>query len=165
MIIERTCLYKADLYWYFAHVNENRTGLVRVGFFSVCHPRDASRNGCAIMPSRMLWSRRFVVAQITKVQWCEGMRLVLELDLPWMSLCDELVDCERDGCINFSKFLDRFVLVLFCFVSGFGCTCALSLSLSLPPSFSLSLSLSLFLSFSLSCLSLSLLSLSLSNHV
>ena len=29
MIIERTCLYKADLYWYWAHVNETRTGQVR----------------------------------------------------------------------------------------------------------------------------------------
>jgi hypothetical protein len=45
--------------------------------------------------------------QISKVLWAEGMRLVLELDLPWISLSDELADFEPDGRINFSKFLDR----------------------------------------------------------
>jgi hypothetical protein len=35
------------------------------------------------------------------------MRLVLELDLPWLSLCDELVDFEEDGSIHFPKFLER----------------------------------------------------------
>ena len=47
------------------------------------------------------------MAQVSKIQWCEGMRLVLELDLPWVSLCDELADIEADGTISFPKFLDR----------------------------------------------------------
>lgn len=72
MIIERTCLYKADLYWYFANVNDAKNG------------------------------------RVSKIQWCEGMRLVLELDLPWVSLCDELADIEADGTISFPKFLDRY---------------------------------------------------------
>jgi protein phosphatase len=36
------------------------------------------------------------------------MRLVLELDLPWMAYCDDLADTEPNGCINYSKFLERY---------------------------------------------------------
>lgn len=44
---------------------------------------------------------------MNRLQWADGMRFVLELDLPWMSLCDKLADAEPDATINYSKFLDR----------------------------------------------------------
>lgn len=65
MIIERLCLHKADLYWFFCNADDEHSG------------------------------------RCTKVEWGEAMRLVLELDLPWLSLCDELVDYEPvRGCCS-----------------------------------------------------------------
>ena len=76
MIIERMCLKKADLFWYFANVDDSHIG------------------------------------RISRLQWAEGMRLVLELDLPWLAYCDDLADSEADGLINYSKFLERYRIEL-----------------------------------------------------
>ena len=49
---------------------------------------------------------------ISRMQWAEGMRVVLNLELPWISLADMLVDREPDGRINFSLFLDRYRIAM-----------------------------------------------------
>lgn len=45
---------------------------------------------------------------VSKAIWADGMRTVMNLDLPWSSLCNMLAESEPDGRINYSKFLDRY---------------------------------------------------------
>jgi hypothetical protein len=52
-----------------------------------------------------------------QVQWAEGMRTILGLDLPWLSLAASLAEADDKGRINYSHFLDRCV-------QGRGAVCA-----------------------------------------
>jgi hypothetical protein len=49
---------------------------------------------------------------ITKVQWAEGMRTVMNVELPWITLANTLVDFEYDGRINYTRFLDRYRIAM-----------------------------------------------------
>jgi len=78
MLMERICLRKPDLYFFFSAAD--RTG---------------NKDG-----------------HVTKVIWADGMRTVLDLELPWISLCPMLAEIEPDGRINYTKFLDRYRIAM-----------------------------------------------------
>jgi protein phosphatase len=44
---------------------------------------------------------------VTRAKWAEGLRLVLQMDLPFLSYLEHLAEVEPDGTINYSKFLER----------------------------------------------------------
>ncbi|CAM9129165.1 unnamed protein product [Discosporangium mesarthrocarpum] len=48
--------------------------------------------------------------RISKVQWANGLKLVLQLDVPFLSYVERLVDVEDDGTINYTKFLERYMV-------------------------------------------------------
>lgn len=50
--------------------------------------------------------------RVTKSQWADGMRTVLNLDLPWIMLAPSLVEFEGDGRIAYAKFLDRYTIAV-----------------------------------------------------
>jgi protein phosphatase len=50
--------------------------------------------------------------RITKAQWAEGMRVVLNLELPWIMLAPSLVESDPDGKISYPKFLDRYTIAV-----------------------------------------------------
>lgn len=50
--------------------------------------------------------------RVTKAQWADGMRTVLNLDLPWIMLAPSLVEFEGDGRIVYAKFLDRYTIAV-----------------------------------------------------
>jgi len=45
---------------------------------------------------------------VTRMEWAQGMKLVLQLDLPFLSYQERLVDLEPDGTVNYSNFLERY---------------------------------------------------------
>jgi hypothetical protein len=49
---------------------------------------------------------------ISKIEWADGMRTVLSLDLPWLTLLPQLVDVASDGRINYTRFLDRYRIAM-----------------------------------------------------
>jgi Ca2+-binding EF-hand superfamily protein/diadenosine tetraphosphatase ApaH/serine/threonine PP2A family protein phosphatase len=49
---------------------------------------------------------------ITKQVWADGMRTVLDIDIPFINLCSTLCDIESDGRINFTRFLDRYHIAM-----------------------------------------------------
>jgi Ca2+-binding EF-hand superfamily protein len=64
-------------------------------FFYSAADRGGSQDGC-----------------ITKQVWADGMRTVLDIDIPFINLCSSLCDIESDGRINFTKFLDRYHIAM-----------------------------------------------------
>eukprot|EP00752_Nemacystus_decipiens_P008777 g7832.t1 len=46
--------------------------------------------------------------RVSKVQWANGLNLVLQLDVPFLSYVDRLAEVEEDGSINYTKFLERY---------------------------------------------------------
>lgn len=64
-------------------------------FFYSAADRGGSQDGC-----------------ITKQAWADGMRTVLDIDIPFINLCSSLCDIESDGRINFTKFLDRYHIAM-----------------------------------------------------
>lgn len=49
---------------------------------------------------------------VSKMEWADGMRTVLNLDLPWLTLLPSLVDAQADGRINYTVFLDRYRIAM-----------------------------------------------------
>mmetsp|Transcript_35609 Transcript_35609/g.61601 ORF Transcript_35609/g.61601 Transcript_35609/m.61601 type:complete len:900 (+) Transcript_35609:141-2840(+) len=45
---------------------------------------------------------------VTRMEWAQGLKLVLQLDLPFLSYQDRLAEVEDDGSINYGKFLERY---------------------------------------------------------
>eukprot|EP00904_Undaria_pinnatifida_P006940 jgi/Undpi1/3376/HiC_scaffold_15.g06749.m1 len=45
---------------------------------------------------------------VTKVQWANGLKLVLNLDVPFISYVERLTEVEESGLINYTKFLERY---------------------------------------------------------
>ena len=78
LIIERVCMRKPDLYFFFSTAD-----------------KAGGRDG-----------------RISQSTWADGMRTVLNLDLPWVSLCASLCDFEADGRINYTRFLDRYRIAM-----------------------------------------------------
>jgi diadenosine tetraphosphatase ApaH/serine/threonine PP2A family protein phosphatase len=78
LLIERICLRKSDLY-----------------FFYSASDKAGSRDG-----------------RVTKLVWADGMRTVLDLDLPWLKLCSSLCDIEPDGRISYPRFLERYRIAM-----------------------------------------------------
>lgn len=78
MLMERICLRKPDLYFFFSAAD-----------------RSGNKDG-----------------KVTKIVWADGMRTVLDLELPWISLCSMLAETETDGRINYTKFLDRYRIAM-----------------------------------------------------
>ena len=64
-------------------------------FFYSAADRAGSQDGC-----------------ITKQVWADGMRTVLDIDIPFINLCGSLCDFESDGRINFTRFLDRYHIAM-----------------------------------------------------
>ncbi len=50
--------------------------------------------------------------RVTRGEWADAMRSVLGLDIPWIRLCPSLADVESDGCINYSRFLERYRIAM-----------------------------------------------------
>jgi protein phosphatase len=50
--------------------------------------------------------------RLSKREWSDGMRAVLDIDLPWLSLCSHLATVEADGRINYTTFLDRYSIAM-----------------------------------------------------
>lgn len=49
------------------------------------------------------------IGRVSKLEWADAMRTVLDLELPWMRLATRLADIEvDDGRINYGRFLDRY---------------------------------------------------------
>jgi Ca2+-binding EF-hand superfamily protein/diadenosine tetraphosphatase ApaH/serine/threonine PP2A family protein phosphatase len=46
--------------------------------------------------------------RISRLDWSKSLRLVLELDIPFLLYQNRLAELEPDGTINYSKFLDRY---------------------------------------------------------
>ena len=49
---------------------------------------------------------------VSKMEWADGMRTVLNLDLPWLTLLPSIVDAQADGRINYTMFLDRYRIAM-----------------------------------------------------
>mmetsp|Transcript_28813 Transcript_28813/g.36128 ORF Transcript_28813/g.36128 Transcript_28813/m.36128 type:complete len:885 (+) Transcript_28813:145-2799(+) len=45
---------------------------------------------------------------ISRMEWAQGLKLVLQLDLPFLSYQERLAELEPDGTINYGKFLERY---------------------------------------------------------
>ncbi|CAM9253745.1 unnamed protein product, partial [Laminaria digitata] len=45
---------------------------------------------------------------VNKVQWANGLKLVLGLDVPFLSYVDRLTEVEESGVINYTRFLERY---------------------------------------------------------
>ncbi|KAG5179686.1 serine/threonine protein phosphatase [Tribonema minus] len=45
---------------------------------------------------------------VTRLQWANGLKLVLQLDVPFLSYVDRLADVDEDGNINYTNFLERY---------------------------------------------------------
>jgi Ca2+-binding EF-hand superfamily protein len=85
MIVERIVLRKPDLHFFYA-AEEAKAG------------KSSSGSGSGT---------------ITKATWAEGLRQVLGLDLPWLSLQPMLVALEAgSGRVNYSRFLDRYSIAM-----------------------------------------------------
>jgi Ca2+-binding EF-hand superfamily protein/diadenosine tetraphosphatase ApaH/serine/threonine PP2A family protein phosphatase len=50
--------------------------------------------------------------RVSKLVWADGMRTVLDLELPWLNLCSMLAEAEADGRINYTRFLDRYRIAM-----------------------------------------------------
>jgi diadenosine tetraphosphatase ApaH/serine/threonine PP2A family protein phosphatase/Ca2+-binding EF-hand superfamily protein len=50
--------------------------------------------------------------KINKSQWADGMRTVLNLDLPWIMLAPSLVEADAEGRISYARFLDRYTIAV-----------------------------------------------------
>ncbi|CAN0114314.1 unnamed protein product [Pylaiella littoralis] len=46
--------------------------------------------------------------RVSKVQWANGLNLVLQLDVPFLSYVERLAEVEEDDSINYTKFLERY---------------------------------------------------------
>jgi hypothetical protein len=54
---------------------------------------------------------------VTRLQWANGLKLVLQLDVPFLSYLERLADVDADGNVNYTNFLERYrvqVSVLAC---------------------------------------------------
>jgi hypothetical protein len=45
---------------------------------------------------------------VTRLQWANGLKLVLQLDVPFLSYLDRLADVDADGNVNYTNFLERY---------------------------------------------------------
>jgi hypothetical protein len=116
MVVERVVLSKPDLYFYWA--NLDRTG-VQDGTIT----KVGAAGWHVVTYGLTMTSRRRASPVVPRshppptpppppawqVQWAEGMRTILGLDLPWLSLAASLAEADDKGRINYSHFLDRCV--------------------------------------------------------
>jgi len=119
MVVERVVLSKPDLYFFWA--NLDRTGvqdgtITKVsGVCEISVVRRPSTRGAALARQRAqevgvaCACLRCASAHIppAQVQWAEGMRTILGLELPWLSLAPTLAEIDDNGRVNYSHFLDR----------------------------------------------------------
>ncbi|KAF0696480.1 Aste57867_12775 [Aphanomyces stellatus] len=66
---------------------------------------------CELKPDLFRWFTqrdRNHNGRVSRLVWSEGLKSVLQLDLPYLLYQPKLADLEADNCINYSKFLTRY---------------------------------------------------------
>ena len=101
MLMERICLHKDSLYFYWSSIDRGSTNAAAAAAAGTKGNTHAAAAGVG-----------HLAASISKLQWAEGMRQVLNLDLPWLALIPMLVDIEPDGSIVYPRFLDRYHIAM-----------------------------------------------------
>ena len=98
MLVERICLHKDSLYFFWSTTDRGQAA-------GRAPAASATTSPGASVPAAP-------TGLITKIQWADGMRQVLNLDLPWLALAPLLVEVESDGRISYARFLDRYHIAM-----------------------------------------------------